>query len=331
MQRMQWKATTNPNKQNGCATAPLAATTIKEVQMKQIQKHMYILALLPLLFCGYRATAQDDSVAVKEIVRLRYFNDNSQLQYLLLESSIKKGSEIKPQRNKVFQLYLDSNQAANLITKVATNHAGLAKAIIPPSLKTQWLASPNHVFIAVAEATNKEEEISYETAITKARLQIDTASEEGIRSITVKAEQWVDGAWAPAADVEMKVGVARAAGGILSAGEEATYTTDSTGSVSIEYKRDSLPGDVKGNLVLVAKVEDNDSYGNLVVNKTVPWGLVTKVDNSFFNQRTLWSTRFRTPFWLLFMAYGIVIGVWGTIIYLIMQIVKIKKLGVAAG
>lgn len=299
--------------------------------MKQIQKYIYLLALLPLLLCSYGATAQDDSTAVKEIVRLRYFNENNQLQYLLLESNIKKAGVIKPQRNKVYQLYLDSNQAGNLIAKVATDHAGLAKAIIPPSLKTQWLATPNHLFIAVAEATHKEEEITYETPITKARLQIDTTSEEGARSVIVKAEQWADGAWAPAADVEMKVGVARAGGGILSAGEEATYTTDSSGTVTIEYKRDSLPGDTKGNLVLMAKVEDNDSYGNLVVNKTVPWGLATKVDNNFFNQRTLWSTRFKTPFWLLFMAYGIVIGVWGTIIYLIMQIVKIKKLGVKAG
>jgi hypothetical protein len=299
--------------------------------MKQIQQAFYILALLPLLLCSYSGHAQDDdSVAVKEIVKLRYFNDNNKLQYLLLESSIKKGGTIQPQRKKVFQLYLDSNQAANLIAKVYTDHAGLAKAVIPPALKTQWLASPNHVFIAVAEATNKEEEISYETAITKARLQIDTSSEEGAKSITVTAEQWSDGAWAPAADVELKVGIARSAGGLLSAGEEATYTTDSSGTVIVAYNKDSLPGDAKGNIVLVAKAEDNDSYGNLVVNKTVPWGLVTKVDNSFFNQRTLWSTRFKTPLWLLFMAYGIVIGVWGTIIYLIMQIVKIKKLGAAA-
>ena len=81
--------------------------------------------------------------------------------------------------------------------------------------------------------------------------------------------------------------------------------------------------------MLVAKVEDNEQYGNLIIEKTVPWGIATRVDNSFFNQRTLWSTRFRTPWWLLFMAYSIVIAVWGTIIYLVLQIVKIKKLGVA--
>jgi hypothetical protein len=58
---------------------------------------------------------------------------------------------------------------------------------------------------------------------------------------------------------------------ILSAGDEETYTTDSTGTVSAEFKKDSLPGDKQGNIVLAAKVEDNDQYGNLLVEKTVRW------------------------------------------------------------
>jgi len=41
------------------------------------------------------------------------------------------------------------------------------------------------------------------------------------------------------------------------------------------------------------------------------------------------SVLFRTPIGLLFVAYSIVIGVWGTIIYIILQIAKIKKMGKA--
>ena len=128
----------------------------------------------------------------------------------------------------------------------------------------------------------------------------------------------------PVKDIEMKLRIKRMLGN-LSVGDAETYTADSTGTASAEFKRDSMPGDQKGNLTLVARVEDNDKYGNLVVEKTVPWGVAVKQNKNFFDQRTLWSTRFRTPLWLLFMAYSIVIGVWGTIIYLIWQIVKIKK------
>ena len=88
-----------------------------------------------------------------------------------------------------------------------------------------------------------------------------------------------------------------------------------------------MPGDEKGNLLLVAKVEDNDSYGNLVTERSVPWGTSVKADNSFFDLRTLWTTRFRTPYWLLIIAYSIVIGVWGSIFYLVKQMLRVKKMG----
>ena len=123
----------------------------------------------------------------------------------------------------------------------------------------------------------------------------------------------------------MKVGVTRSAS-ILSAGDEDTYTTDSTGMATAEFKKDSLPGDNQGNITLVARIEDNDLYGNLSVEKTVPWGIAVKTETGFFDQRTLWSTRFRTPGWLLFMAYSIVISVWSVLIYLVFQLIKIKRL-----
>jgi hypothetical protein len=301
--------------------------------MKKMKKNKFTFLLLPLLcmlIAGSMA-AQEDSAVAKTVIKLKYYNDNSSMQYLVLENFLKTGKKIEPLKNKTFDIFLDSNNAESFISKAITDNAGKAKAFIPPSLKALWEAAPKHKFIVAASAANKnEQEIIKEFEIAKARITLDTAtSEEGIKSITVMAEQYTNEEWKAIPDMEMKIGIARL-GGILSAGDEETYTTDSTGAVTVELKKDSLPGDLKGNIVLVAKVEDNDQYGNLLVNKTVPWGVSVKSDNTFFDQRTLWSTRFKTPLWLLFMAYSIVIGVWGTIIYLITQIIKIKKLGAAS-
>ena len=274
-----------------------------------------------------RVAAQEDSVVAKELVKLKYFNDNNGVQFLILENSLKTGKKIEPLKDKVFQLYLDSNTTENLIATVTTDKNGKAKSFLPPSLKAAWEASPLHKFIAVA--TGKEEETAAELEILKSKIKIDTAIEEGTRRITVQVMKYENSEWVPANEVEMKVGIQRM-GGILSAGDEETYTTDSSGTVNVELTKDSLPGDENGNMVLVAKVEDNDQYGNLLVQKTVPWGVALKTDNSFFDQRTLWTTRFRAPVWLLFMAYSITIGVWGTIIYLVLQIIRIKKIGTAA-
>ena len=190
-----------------------------------------------------------------------------------------------------------------------------------------WNASSDHIFIGIAEANKEFEETKAETPITKTKINIDTSSDVGTRNIIVAVSALKNGEWTPVKDVEMKVGIGRLDGSILSAGDEATYTTDSTGSATVELKKDSLPGDEKGNIVLAAKVEDNDQYGNLLVEKTTPWGVALKPEKNFFNQRTLWSTRFRTPIWLLLMAYSIIITVWGVLLYLVIQVVRIRKLG----
>ena len=45
--------------------------------------------------------------------------------------------------------------------------------------------------------------------------------------------------WVPAKDVEMKIGISRM-GGIISVGDEETYTTDSAGTATAEFKKDKL-------------------------------------------------------------------------------------------
>ena len=67
-------------------------------------------------------------------------------------------------------------------------------------------------------------------------------------------------------------------------------------------------------------------FGNVRMEKSIPWGKYYSRENNF-GKRSLWATRDRSPIWLMFMAYSIIALVWGVIIYLIFQIIKIKKLG----
>ncbi|MEK7199532.1 MAG: hypothetical protein AAB212_06395 [Bacteroidota bacterium] len=46
-----------------------------------------------------------------------------------------------------------------------------------------------------------------------------------------------------------------------------------------------------------------------------------------FDERTLFATRDKAPLWLLFLAGSIVVSVWSVIIYLVRQIIKIRKIG----
>ena len=293
--------------------------------MKKLKRNNLLWLLLAFSgFFSNRLIAQEDTAAPIKIVKLHYYNRNNSLQYLEVESLLKKGKKTEPLGNKEFKLFLDKDQPENLIASVLTNNNGKAKAIIPPQLKDAWDSAAQHTFLVVAEAAGKEERTTSEFVIRKAKISLDTSSAEGAKSISVIVMKYENNSWVPVKDVEMKIGIERL-GGILPAGDEETYTTDSTGTATSEFKKDKLPGSKDGSLVLIARVEDNDELGNLIIEKKVPWGIATTRDNSFFNQRALWSTRFKTPLWLLFMAYSIVIGVWGTLIYLIIQLIKIKR------
>jgi hypothetical protein len=292
--------------------------------MKTLRNIRAISVLIFCLIIAMKMFAQDEKPEV--MLGLKHFSENNSLQYLKVQTQLKANNKLQPLKDIVVQLYLDSAGIANLIGKIKTDEKGSAQAIVPVSLKSLWTASDTHKFIAIAKANPKDEETTTELEIAKSKIEIDTLNEEGTRSVIAKVFSYNNGEWIPSKDVEVKIGVERL-GGSLKVGDDETYTTDSLGQVTGEFKLDTLPANnSKGNIVLVAKVEDNDQFGNLSVTKTVPWGKYYQPVNTF-GQRSLWAARFRAPLWLLFMAYSIVAGVWGVIIYLVIQIFRIRKLG----
>ena len=123
----------------------------------------------------------------------------------------------------------------------------------------------------------------------------------------------------------MKIAVKRLDGD-LNLTETPTVTTDSLGMANADFKLVNLPGDSAGNLVLIARVEDNDMYGNLTTERTVPWGIATTYVSDY-NKRSLFARAHRPPYWLLWMASTITLSVWLVMFYLFFQIRKLKKLG----
>lgn len=294
--------------------------------MKKLHNIKAISGLICCFILATKIFAQDEKPEV--MLNLRHFTENNSLQYLKVQAQLKADNKLQPLKDVAVQLYLDSVSTTNLIGNIKTDEKGTAQTVVPASLKNLWASSPNHKFIAIAKPNPKDEATTAELEITKSKIEIDTLNGDGTRSVTAKVSSYNNGEWFPAKGVEVKIGVERL-GGSLKIGDDETYTTDSLGQVTGEFKLDSLPAtDVTGNIVLVAKVEDNDQFGNLSVEKIVPWGKYYQHVNTF-GHRSLFAARFRAPLWLLFMAYSIVAGVWGVIIYLIIQVFRMKKLGVA--
>jgi len=267
-------------------------------------------------------TAQKDEEKGREIVRLNYYNESNSIQFLVVESVLKKGKEITPLQDRVFEIFLNSAEEANLIGRIKTDEKGKAKVFIPPSLKEAWDTLERHTFIVV----HGEEEVIGDYMITKSKLTLDTVNDDGVRSIIATLMKMEAGEWVPVQDAELRIGIERL-GGMLSVSDEESFVTDESGEVTAELTKLNLPGNNKGNYTLIARVDEHDEVGNIMIKKSVPWGVPVVADSEFFNKRELWSISSRAPFWLIFMAGFILLSVWGTLIYLMVQIFKIRKLG----
>jgi hypothetical protein len=289
--------------------------------------HNLVIILFFLFGTSINTTYAQDSVVAKTQLSVNYFLPVNKVPYLEVNTKRKVGRKFEPVKDITISVYINEAAAANLLGKVITDVDGKGRIGFPPSFKNVWDSLNEFKFIALTDSGGKEP-LSGDITVKKAILTIDTTSGDGARTVTAQLKEKNGNDWIPVKDIDMKLGIKRMLGN-LSVGDKETYTSDSSGISSAEFIRDSIPGDQKGNITLVAEVDDNDTYGNLATEKTVAWGTSIKPTQNFFDQRTLWTTRFRTPLWLLFVAYSIVIGVWGTIIYIVFQIVKIKKMGKA--
>ena len=295
--------------------------------MKVVYKCLKLVISLVLLLGTSIDTIQaQDSVASKTQLSISYFLPANKVPYLEVNTRKKVGRKFEAVKNIPVDIYFNETGPNNLLGKVITDSIGKGRIGLPPSFKNNWDSLNEFKFSAQSEPHSGQEALSADITIKKAILTVDTTSADGIRMVTAELKEKNGNDWVPVKDIEMKLGVKRMDGN-LSVGDKDTYTADSTGVSIAQFIRDSIPGDQKGIITLVAEVDDNDTYGNLVIEKSVDWGKAIAPQKNFFAQRTLWSIRSKAPIWLLFTVWAIAIGIWGTIIYLVFQILKIKKLG----
>ncbi len=107
----------------------------------------------------------------------------------------------------------------------------------------------------------------------------------------------------------------------LKIGEEFN-NTDENGTILVLIE-EGIPG-VDGNLTFEVVLNDNDDFGTVKAIVKAPIG-VPIVDESTYDQRTMWSPRNKTPLFLLIFPNILIVGIWGLIIYLIANLFKITK------
>jgi hypothetical protein len=280
-----------------------------------------ILTLAILFLNPVASSAQEEKKPIK--LTISYSQINNQLPELTATAKSKNGKKFEPLQGIEVQFFLGEQSAKNLLGKALTNKKGIASIEIPLAVAAKLDSlSPFKVVAVVAESKTFEEQTT-ETEISKARIDLLLFEADSVRKVGAKLLTLKEGKWVEAPGVEVKLFVRRLLSD-LPIGESAA-TTDDAGDVSADFKM-TIPGDAKGNIIIGAKVDDNDTYGTIVAMKFATWGVSQKADHAFY-ERSLWASRDKTPIWLLTVPNIIIVTVWGLIFYMGYLIFRIRKVG----
>ena len=104
------------------------------------------------------------------------------------------------------------------------------------------------------------------------------------------------------------------------------------GNSSIKFP-DDIAGDSIGNISVIARIEDDDNYGN--VERTLTqfrWGNKKPIQEHksvltiqiTIPTRGLWHTN--APLWMVITLIILLTGVWGHYLYVIFQLIKLARL-----
>jgi hypothetical protein len=281
------------------------------------------MILTALVSVSVRTSAQEKE---KSIIRvsLSYIQTNEQAPVLKTSAKRKVGKRYEAIDGVVINLSFMEDSPQGFIGSVKTNKEGIASMVLPDTIRKKLSSLSQFKFIASVTSNDQFDDELTEIFITKSRIELSLQEVDSVRTVEAKLLALREGQWVDVPETEVKLFVKRLYSD-YPIGLDA-YTTNEGGLVSATYNM-NLPGDPHGNLIIGAKVDDNDTYGTIATTKVIKWGVPLKADTSF-SKRTLFSTRDKTPIWLLIFPNLIIASVWGFIFYLVILIRRIRKIGI---
>jgi hypothetical protein len=195
---------------------------------------------------------------------------------------------------------------------------GYGRAIF--NIKTDSLKTDNEgkLQLKAVFAGNKQMEAAEgEVIIKRARLEITPVKEDTLLTVKVKLTDIGTGKEIPVPETAVGLFVNRSFKP-LKIGEG---TTDENGEATIEVPN-NLPADAMGNILLMAKLDENETYGNLETTVAQKWGIPVS-DKLHELPRALWSAH--PPYWMMITFIVLMSTVWGHYLVIIIQLFRLKK------
>jgi hypothetical protein len=293
---------------------------------KQFINYMIGIALMTAIAIPNNLSGQTDSTAAAPAAEekttysplVEFLSTQKADNSVDLKASVKakiSGTLTKLSGLKI-EFYLGSDSASTKLGETYTDKNGVALLNCKPDqLKADAEGKLNFkVTFAGKDSIDPAEEV---LNVKRARLEITPVKEDSLLTVKMKLVDLSTGAETAVPEIDLGVFVKRLFSG-LKLGEGKT---DENGEVSVEIPN-ALPGDAKGNITLIAKLDDNEIYGNLEASVVQQWG--TPVSDEIKElPRALWSPH--PPMWMLITFIILMTAVWGHYIVIIFELFRLRK------
>jgi len=268
--------------------------------------------------------SQESSAKQKARISLEYSITNNENRQLIATVKTKIGKSYQLVPNVEVNFYYAEMVENNFIGTQLSNDMGMSILDLPKTIAYKNDSINKFDFIATIEENPTFRNVSKEIEIYESKLELNVKEKDSLRNIIVYFTALDSmGNYIPKEDLNVKLYVKRMFGDLLVSDEYDA--TDKNGTLSFNFPG-NIPGDEKGMLTVKAKIDDDENFGTVLVEKDMEWGTVLKFNNEA-NQRELWTARANTPILLLILINGMIIATWGVIIYIILQVFRIRKIG----
>lgn len=300
--------------------------------IKPLQRLFFLAAFLYCLCTPAALLAQADSTAVTDTAVTEAETTGADLIAPSIELiTVQKGdnsidlkaalkAKVKGTFYKLPLLKITFIQVTDTAEKVLgfliTDNQGKAVFHVKPEALTADNEGKVH-FKAVFAGNKAMEATEEEVTIKRARLEITPVKEDSVYTVNVKLVDIVNGTETPVKETVIGVFVAR----LFNPLKVGEGTTDESGEAAIEFPA-HLPGDAKGNLTLLAKLDENETYGNLETAVVQQWGVPVS-DKIQDQPRALWSSH--PPLWMLITFIVLMVAVWGHYIVIVYELFRLRK------
>jgi len=271
-----------------------------------------ILFLVTLLTLPAVTSLSQGKSKISPYIQLQYFKNTDDQAYLLTTLTYSMNRMELPLPGMVISFFAGEE----LLASVETDEKGMAKipfdrnAELPVSFDGSWSFSSEFKGNDTIEGANSE------LAIVDVKLEMTLSLTDSIKNITLKALSTRNGKEVPVSGEVVTIYVPRMFS-LLPVGEA---TLDDNGTAVFEFPSD-IPGDEKGNIIILARFEENPTYGNVEKRITEQWGIPTSYSVPK-THRALWTKT--PPMWMIITLSILLTGVWGHYFFAVISLILIK-------